>query len=180
VLPNLATQISGMGLDKGLTRDLTGHLADATRKLDPPLRACGDLDGFVQQVFDEAGGNRPGLTIAQAKKILATVSSVEGSIGCDDGDAAIPKARAEQDVLGLIDTVNGMSLDNGLAGDLRGKLVDVGRQLAGDPTASACHGLADLTRQIDDRSGKPNGLTAAQAATLKAAGAAIAAELGCG
>jgi hypothetical protein len=181
-LPALGATIAGMSLDRGLTNDLTHRLDDIAKKLDGrngTADACNGLGDLVQQLFDAAGADRPQLTIAQAQQIVSTAGAIGESMGCDDADPLTPTAQAEQDVLTLIGTVNGMPLDRGLAGDLRGPVRDVGRQLAHGQLSNACRSLDDLGTKIADTTGKKNGLTAAQATTLQTARAAIATELGC-
>jgi Asp-tRNA(Asn)/Glu-tRNA(Gln) amidotransferase A subunit family amidase len=180
VLANLEATIGGMGLDGGFANDLDHHLDDLQRKLlAPQPDACGGLDDLLQRLLDEAGQERPRLTLAQAESLVATLNDVEGSLGCNDDDALVPKAQAEQDVLALVGTVDGMPLDKALANDLRNTVRDAGKQLVHQPVANACRALADLGKKIADRTGKKNGLAAAQAATLEAARAALATELGC-
>jgi hypothetical protein len=180
VLGNLETTIDGMGLDGGVANDLEHRIDDVVGRLDPdPQASCGGLDGLLQRLLDTSGQEKPKLTLAQAASLVATVNSVEDTIGCTDDTALVPKAQAEQDVLALLGTIAGLPLDNGVASDLRNGVRDAGKQIAGGPVTSACATLADLGRKISDRTGKKNGLAAAQAAQLESARAALAAELGC-
>jgi hypothetical protein len=174
---NLRTLIAGMRLDKGLANDLDNRLADVARKLGSPKDACNGLADFVQTVIDDAGAQQARLTVAQAEAIVAAANTVEGFLGC--GTGAAPRPQAEEDLLALIGIVNGMGLDNGLASDLRSKARDAEKDLAHDTVANACHTLGELGREIAERAGKNNGPTAPQAATLSAAVAQVAAELGC-
>jgi Asp-tRNA(Asn)/Glu-tRNA(Gln) amidotransferase A subunit family amidase len=83
VLPALAGRIAGMGLDNGLTSELTHRLDDVARQLDPPVQACNGLDNLVRTVSDGASQGR--LTAAQAASILDTLNSVGDTVGCHDG-----------------------------------------------------------------------------------------------
>ena len=175
-LPLLGSQIAGMDLNNGLTHDLTNRLDHIEKTLGTPT-ACAGLGDFLQKVLDEAGHPNPKLTVAQAETIVAAANAVESQIGC--ADASTAKPQAEQDLLALIGTMNGMGLENGVMNSLLARIRDVGRQLADDPAADACRSLGDLSERITALTGKKNGLTAAQAAQLSAAVAHIAAELAC-
>jgi hypothetical protein len=176
-LPLLASQIVGMGLDNGITQDLTSRLNEIEKKLEASKDACGGLSDFLRKVIDEAGKENPRLTVGQAQTIVAAANSVEGQIGC--ADASTPKATAEQDLLALVATLDGMSFHEGLAHRLLDGVRAVGMQLAEGTVANACDALGDLTEQIGEQTGKKNGLTASQAAQLSAATSQIAAVLAC-
>jgi hypothetical protein len=179
-LPALGSTIAGMNLDRGLTNDLTHRLDDLGKNVDGANGdddVCNGLGDVVEQVFDAAGQGK--LAVAQAGQIVAAAGSIGRSIGCDDADATTPTAQAEHDLLVLLGTLGGMPLDRGTANDLGNGIGDAGRSLAHDRLPDACRSLSDLGKKIADRTGKKNGLTAAQASTLQTARAAIASELGC-
>ncbi|MEN3361363.1 MAG: amidase [Mycobacteriales bacterium] len=177
VLPALAGQIAGMGLDPALARTLTGLLTGTVPDLGELPAACGDLDDVLRAVFGAAG--RPGLTVAQAKTIVATVTAVEDlSLGCNDPDAGLPTAQAQQDVLDLIGTLTAMPLDPAVTSSLRTAMSDAGALIAGSPIPQACRAVQDLGRKITD-AGRRHDLSAAQAAALQAGRATISTELAC-
>ena len=126
---DLDTWIEKMGLSSGLTQDLTNRVTAIDWELGQPPEACSGLGAFMQKVIDQAGGAKPGLMVAQAEGIVATGNDVETSLSCSD--AATPKAKAEQDVLAAIGTLNGMKLGKGVPGPLRRTIRDVGKRLLG-------------------------------------------------
>jgi len=129
--------------------------------------------------YGPPGKEKPGLTVAQATELVAALNSVEWTAGCADADPLTPRSQAEQDMLALVGTLNGMGLDKGLANDLRTTVRDAGKQIAEGTVPQTCKKLAELGKKIAEKTGKKNGLTTPQAAQLSAARAAIAAELGC-
>jgi hypothetical protein len=177
LVANLGTTIGGMGLDHGLANDLQNRLNDVSKKLAShnPADACNALDDFLQQVIDDAGNNKPKLTVAQAESIVAAANQIETVRSCLP--AVSPKPGAEQDVLALIGTVDGMGLDNGFSNGLESDIANIGGNVVGGP--DACKPLGNLATKIGANIGKKNGLTAAQAATLNTAIAQIRSELGC-
>jgi hypothetical protein len=179
VLGGLGTTITGMGLDNGLTNDLSNQLRDVAKKAGSPTQACTSLAGFVQKVVGEAAKDTPKLTIAQAQSIVAMAYGVGGTLGCDDSDPLTPKAQAQHDVLSLVGLVAQMPINKGVAADLRAAVNDVGKQLASSTVDRACQSLQSLDRKIGDRTGGRSGLTLSQAAQLRASAASISAELGC-
>ncbi len=108
-----------------------------------------------------------------------------------------PNPAAEQDLLALIGTINGLKLDPGLTNNLDNSARAVGDQLAQNapapppppppphgsppppPPSPSCQQLSQLKTTVSNQTGKKNGLTAAQAQLLTTSVAHIAAELGC-
>jgi photosystem II stability/assembly factor-like uncharacterized protein len=191
---DLSTLIAGMGLDKGLANDLQNRLDDIARKIGQPgpprggtSPACGPLDDLVQRVVSAYARPPHGPTLAQAQAIVAAADTIEGALGCISPSSAIP--AVEQDLLAFVGTVNGLGLSTGITNDLDNRAADVSGKLADPappapphgpaPASASCRTLDDLAGQIASQTGKKNGLTSGQAATLGAAVAHISSELVC-
>jgi hypothetical protein len=174
-LAGLSGFVAGLELDKGLATDLRNHLREAAKKLAKPKEACGRLDDFVRQVVDQAGKNHPRLTFAQAMQLLS-VYQIEALIGCVPAGSAEP--AAEQDLVALMRTVDGLDVAKGVGDELGNRVRELAKHVPAGKARETCRGLADLSKRIADlkRGGK---LTAEQAATLNDAAEGIATELGC-
>src|SRR5262249_21931047 len=144
---------------------------------------CQHLDDFLTEVFDDALTGSPAMTVAQAVQLLSA-NQIEALLGCIP--AGSPAPAAEQDLLELLGTIDGMGLAGPVAvdpaGRARGDLGGGVRALGGDVVAGdlggACRSLAGLSNKVADyqRKGK---LSAAQAATLGGAVADVQGILGC-
>ena len=137
---------------------------------------CDKLDDFNKTVIEAAGSEHPRLSIPQAESLVAASSDFAVFTHCLPEGSPIP--QAEQDTLELIATIGEpLSIDNGLANDLRSKARDVGRQIVDGPPGSSCKTLAQLLDKVDAETGRH--LTADRAATLTTAAAKVVNDLGC-
>ena len=171
-LAGLGAFVAGLGLDKGLTGDLLHNLQAAADKLNKSKDACNQLDEFVKRTFDQAGKK---LTFAQAMQLLS-VNQIEvaprlprrGLPGTRRGDRP---ARARTDDRGLRagEGPHRRSPRQGARHGQGGRRRKHERRVPPAP---------ELRKKIVDASGKGK-VTAAQAAAMNDAVAAIGAELGC-
>ena len=168
-LADLERQLDGLELANGVAKSLAHRLARAETRLEGG--ACTDLDGFLKEVIQDAAGAK--LTDAQAQALAAALSRLEAAAGC----ASAASAGAAQALLGLIGTIDAMSLPapeekilTELVRGLAKKLVD---------GADVCRPLDGLAKRIADDSGKKNRLTSAQAGRLLAVLDDVGAAAGC-
>jgi hypothetical protein len=172
--------ISGAGLSGNTANQLVGQLQNAGQQLAQSNfnGACQSLGQFAQQVFQDTLGNNPGLTIAEAQSYLASANTIATNLGCATPTAT--EAAAEQSVLGLGATVNGLGVASNVVNDLEGPLQNSGNDLTKGNTNNVCSDLTQFAQKAtQDSTGNNPGLTAAQAAALIANKQAIATTLGC-
>ena len=103
------------------------------------------------------------------------MNQIEALLGCIPAGSSRP--AAEHDLLALMQTVDGLDLDEPVGDDLGNRVREIGEQVAGDEK-NTCHSLADLSKTIGELKAKGK-LTAAEASTLRDAVTEITAELGC-
>jgi len=171
----LTNLVQSYRLDKNLTNRLVNSLDEANQRLGKGKDVCDRLDDFLRDTLDEAGKDKPGLTIAQAAQLLSA-NQIEALLGCIPAGSTRP--AAEVDVLTLMQTIDTIGLDKDVANDLGNRARHVAQQIAKQDDPNACHELSDLSKQIADQ--KKNGkITAGQAATLDDLVSRITREIGC-
>jgi hypothetical protein len=175
-LANLRALVTSFGLDPGLTASLLGWLTHAQTLLGKDKEACTQLNWFLKQVIQQAAGNAPKLTVAQATALLAAANALEGSLGCSGPGSGSPEG--EQDLVGMIGTIGGMNLAVPETTILTNQVRAIGKQLVDGE--SVCSSLADLSTRLADDAGKKNRLTVGQAAQLNAVVAQVVNRVGCG
>jgi hypothetical protein len=176
-LAGLEGTIDGFRLDNGLNAQLHERLDDALRAIGDGRSPCDQLDHVLSTAIDKAGRHTGGLGFAQAIRILDTTNRVERLLGCA---AAVPGgAAAEDGLVSLLGTIDGMSLSSGESNSLSAKVRDVAGDVLSGPPAAACAALGGLDSDIAADIGKRNKLTSAQGATLTAAVDAVRIGLAC-
>jgi hypothetical protein len=176
-LADLHTLIGGFGLGKGLANDLQRKVTEAETRLAQGQDACPKLNDLMRMALDHAGKGAGELSFDETVQLLDASNSIEVLLGCVP--ASSPNPKAEDDLVALMSTIDGMSLSGGEANALTNKARDAAKQLVGGQGAQACQTLAALSTKIANDTGKKNGLTASQAATLTAAVSQISSDLGC-
>jgi hypothetical protein len=176
-LADLHGLISGFGLGKGLENDLQNKVSDAEKKLAEGKDACPKLDDLMRNALDHAGKGKGELSFDETAQLLDATNSIEILLGCIPADS--PNPQAENDLVALMSTIDQMGLTNGESDALTNKARDAAKQLVDGQADKACKTLAALTTKIADDTGKKNGLTSSQAASLTAAVNEISSHLGC-
>jgi hypothetical protein len=135
------------------------------------------LSGFDAVVILDAASRHARLTVAQAQTLLAA-NDVQTSLGCYSPSPSV--AQAQRDLLDLVQTINGLSLDAWTTNDLLNGVRAAEWQLTTGQGRFACGTLSRLGGTITaDARGRHPRLTPTQAATLVAAVDHVSTELGC-
>jgi len=91
-LANLVHQVHDLGLGAGATASILGGLDHAGTLLGRGRAICRQLDRFLEHALHEAAGNRPQLTVAQARALASAAATLEGAAGCVDPGSSPPPA----------------------------------------------------------------------------------------
>jgi hypothetical protein len=177
-LGELSALVDAYDLSKPLDDRLQKHLAAAAGgwASDDTDTFCGALDDFADDVLEEAGRDRPELTISEAQSLTAELYKVETVGGCIAPTSVVP--QGVDDALDLIGAVNDIVTAKGLANSLRGLATTAARQIADPDPAVGCNALADFVAKVQTETGRK--LTATNAATLLGAAGVVQIDVGCG
>jgi len=186
-LNDLAAQIGGDRLRRGMTQLLQDRVQDISRSLENTREACEAVNRLSATVLDSAIDENAGLSIAHAKALITTISAEKWAVGCLK---AHPTDAGEQQLLSLADTLDGLNLNRQPAEALRDSLHDVAFGLANTrytqlgperrPGADTCTALTRIASEISALSQRRHGgLTAAQAAALQSGVSDVQSTLGC-
>lgn len=167
--------IAGFGLDAPLANALQQKVTEAQNQFATGRAPCGPLGDLLRNGLGAVPMH--GLSFGEMVQLLDAAYEIEGEVGCIP--AGSPRPAAEDDLVGLMQTIAGMGLSRPEADGLTGMVRDAAKQLVGGPISQVCTKLAALSQRITHDTGKTNGLTAAQASILAAAVGAIRAELNC-
>jgi Peptidase family M1 domain len=174
-IAGLSAFVAGQSIDRNTKDQMQTDLDSAAKRVakSQTSLACGQLVDFVTDIFDAVNAGNPKLTFAQATQLLS-VNQIEVALGCIDAKSPVP--AAENDSLGLIQAIAGMSLDGATFAGLDPRA----RRLAED-IADGSGYCSDASLLLDKIAHdlQHGDLTRVQAASLSAAVSAIAAEMGC-
>jgi serine protease AprX len=174
-VPTLHTLIGEFGLGATPADELNASVAKVETTLSKGRPICDGMNDLLATAILVTGSGAGELPFAAAQQLFQAGNATEVTAGCIA--AASPRPAAESDLIGLLQTVDGMGLSTDEASSLDQQATTVTRKVIAG-SSETCARLASLRVTLLRDVGKGN-LTQAQANTLVAIVDGVNAKLAC-